>query len=265
MAMMINGKHIFNLLLTALILLSFAVPAYSAGDEDPLKIIKTTDSVAVPAPVGAPTVVASTAHPAMAKPCAEHKVYNKDPNTLPNVEGTRMPPPCGIEMSGAVTKTMQSEAFRSAYKVGAGDKLNITVYGEPSMSRTYLVNGTGDISFPLIGTVRVSGATIPEIERAIRGRLADGYFVNPSVSVEITEYRPFYIMGEVRRPGSYNYIDGMNILNAVAVGGGFTYRAKTKEIEILRETGTGEAKKIRVPPEATVLPGDIITVDERFF
>ena len=153
---------------------------------------------------------------------------------------------------------------RNAYRVGPGDRLEMTVYGEEALSKQYQVDGQGNISVPLIGVIPVEGLTPIEIEDLIAERLRDGYLVDPSVSIEITEYRPFYIMGEVRRPGSYNYIDGMNVLNAVAVGGGFTYRAKTKEIEVVRSAGDDNIT-VMLKPEDQIMPGDIIRIKERFF
>ncbi|MAQ71716.1 MAG: hypothetical protein CL565_05935 [Alphaproteobacteria bacterium] len=154
--------------------------------------------------------------------------------------------------------------IRNAYRVGPGDRLEMTVYGEDGLSKQYQVDGQGNISVPLIGVVSVEGLTPIEIEALVAERLRDGYLIDPSVTIEITEYRPFYIMGEVRRPGSYNYIDGMNVLNAVAVGGGFTYRAKTKEIEVVRSAGN-DSMTVTLKPEDQIMPGDIIRIKERFF
>ncbi len=119
------------------------------------------------------------------------------------------------------------------------------------------------ISVPLIGQVKVAGMTLRQAEELLVMALSNGYIVDPSVAIEIAEFRPFYIMGEVRRPGSYNFIDGMNVLNAVAISGGFTYRANTKNIEVIRSGADGNAMVIY--PTSQVMPGDIIRVKERFF
>ena len=107
-------------------------------------------------------------------------------------------------------------------------------------------------------------ATAAELEQRIRDKLTPDYLINPSVTVEIVRYRPFYIVGEVRQPGSYPFVSGMTVINAVALSGGFTYRARESRFRIDRRTGDGIAE-IRARPDTEVLPGDVISVDERFF
>ena len=152
---------------------------------------------------------------------------------------------------------------KMAYLIGPSDKLRVTVYGEKDISKVYQVDGLGMISVPLIGQVKVAGMTLRQAEDLLVIALSNGYIVDPSVAIEIAEFRPFYIMGEVRRPGSYNFIDGMNVLNAVAISGGFTYRANTKNIEVIRSGADGSVMVIY--PTSQVMPGDIIRVKERFF
>jgi len=150
------------------------------------------------------------------------------------------------------------------YLLGPEDRLKITVFGEKEMSKDYRVDSNGFISFPLIGDVMVKGLTASQTEDIIREKLKQGYLKKPSVSIELAESRPFYILGEVRRPGSYNYIPGMSVLKAVAISGGFTYRADREEIEVLR--GHSAPKDpILLAPKDTVKPGDVIYVQERFF
>ena len=110
----------------------------------------------------------------------------------------------------------------------------------------------------------VEGFTLRQSEEAIKSRLQEGYLKKPSVSIEILESRPFYILGEVRRPGSYNYIAGMNVLQAVAISGGFTYRANRNEVEVIRGN-KAPSVPIEIRPSESVKPGDIIFVKERFF
>ena len=149
-----------------------------------------------------------------------------------------------------------------AYRLGSGDKLRVGVFGEPDLSGEFDVTGNGNVSLPLIGQVKATGLTISEFEAAIRDKLTDGYLTNPKVTVEVLNYRPFYIMGEVDKPGEYPYTDGMTVLNAVAVAGGFTYRANDGQVYITR--GGGE-KAYQVGQSVRVLPGDIVRVPERFF
>lgn len=161
--------------------------------------------------------------------------------------------------------TSEPEAALNAYRVGADDELRITVYGEKELSKIYTVSGNGLISMPLIGGVEVEGLTISEVEDAIMAAFSDGYLINPSVSIEVSKYRPFYILGEVRSPGSYSFVSNMSVLNAVALAGGFTYRAERKHVELLR-TKNSEAQVTKDHPiQGSILPGDIILVKENFF
>jgi protein involved in polysaccharide export with SLBB domain len=150
------------------------------------------------------------------------------------------------------------------YRLGVGDKLRVIVFGEESLSGEFVVDGNGAVALPLIGGIQASGLTIREFEQAMRSAYADGYVRDPRVSVEIMTYRPFYILGEVRKPGEYSYRHGLTVISAVAAAEGFTYRANTSSVLIDRP---GHAEQLKVPASATspVLPGDVITVRERFF
>ncbi|MEM9469965.1 MAG: polysaccharide biosynthesis/export family protein [Pseudomonadota bacterium] len=150
------------------------------------------------------------------------------------------------------------------YTLGPEDRLKITVFGEPELTNDYRIGSDGKIAFPLIGDVRVEGLTLRQAEEVIKDKLKQGFLKKPSVSIELAESRPFYILGEVRRPGSYNYVAGMNVLQAVAISGGFTYRANRKDIEVLRGSAA-PADPIELSPLDDVNPGDIIYIKERFF
>lgn len=158
-----------------------------------------------------------------------------------------------------------------AYRIGSSDKINITVFGENDLSKDYVVNNIGYISFPLIGSIYAEGLTLKQLEERIREKLMDGYLKNPSISAQMAEFRPFYILGEVRVPGSYAFVSDMSVLNAVALSGGYTYRANQDVVEIMQggkpTQGKSDSRKVRrVNPEAyRVRPGDIILVKERFF
>lgn len=151
----------------------------------------------------------------------------------------------------------------SDYRLGTGDKLRLIVFGEPDLSGEFDVTGAGKVSLPLIGQVQASGMTLDQFEKEVADHLADGYLTNPKVSAEVLNYRPFYIIGEVDKPGQYPYTNGMTILNAVAVGGGYTYRADTDVVYITRGNGT----EVQYPANQAVrvLPGDVVRVPERFF
>lgn len=146
------------------------------------------------------------------------------------------------------------------YRLGPGDKLNIKVLGADDISGDYAVSDNGTISSPLIGDVKAAGLTRSQLEQAIAHKLAQGYIKNPQVSVTVNTYRPFYIFGEVTKPGEYPYASGMRVLNAVATAGGYTYRAQQGYVVVERN-----GQDYRAEPTATILPDDIVKVPERFF
>jgi polysaccharide export outer membrane protein len=149
------------------------------------------------------------------------------------------------------------------YRLGSGDKLRLIVFGETDLSGEFDVSGSGRVALPLIGQVEAEGLTLSELEAAVVAKLQDGYLNNPRVSVEVLNYRPFYIFGEVGSPGQYPYTSGMTVLNAVAVAGGYTYRANQEQVYITR----GEGAEVAYPASQAVkvLPGDVVRVSERFF
>lgn len=153
----------------------------------------------------------------------------------------------------------------SGYHLGSGDRVRITVYGQPELTGEYAIDGSGMLAFPLIGQVHAGGQSAGELEKTLVGRLQPDYLKNPSVSVEVLTYRPFYIVGEVRTPGSYPYVSGITVLNAVALAGGFTYRAREDDFYLMRGGANGHKTRLAAEPDTPVLPGDVITVRERYF
>jgi polysaccharide biosynthesis/export protein VpsN len=151
----------------------------------------------------------------------------------------------------------------SDYVLGTGDKLKITVFGETDLSGEFEVSSTGMVSMPLIGETKALGSTVSSLKSQIEKKLSDGYLKDPKVSMEVMNYRPFFIVGEVMKPGSYNYQNGLTVINAIALAGGYTYRADKDDIKLKR--GGQNAKEEKVKEEATVGPGDVVTVHERFF
>lgn len=165
-----------------------------------------------------------------------------------------------------VAQTQDQSALpldESDYEFGSGDLLRIIVFGHEDLSGEYRVSASGKISLPLVGDVKAKGLTPGELERAVIAKLQPDYLVNPRVAVEVLEARPFYILGEVNNPGGYPYVPGMTVLNAVALAGGFTYRADEDEAYIRR--GGPDAEEVEVDIRAPVQPGDIVRIDERFF
>jgi polysaccharide export outer membrane protein len=166
--------------------------------------------------------------------------------------------------ASAQNTTGQSAFTTQQYLLGPGDQLRMIVFGHDDLSGEFEIDGVGLVSLPLIGKIRAGGKTIAEAESAIIEALKPDYLKNPHVSLQILNYRPFYIIGEVRTPGSYPYVNGMTVLEAVAIAGGFTYRAKESRMKITRATDATRQKNLASPATA-VLPGDVIEVPERFF
>jgi protein involved in polysaccharide export with SLBB domain len=150
------------------------------------------------------------------------------------------------------------------YNLGPGDQVRVTVFGEADLSGEFKVGDDGDISLPLIGPIKAQGLTTAQLEQTMIERLTPDYVKNPNVSIQVMNYRPFFIIGEVNSPGSYPYVSGMTVLEAVALAGGFTYRAKTEQVYIKRSVG-GASDETLLPIETAVMPGDVIRVRERYF
>lgn len=155
-------------------------------------------------------------------------------------------------------------SFADSYKLGAADKLRITIFGEEDLSGEFEVDGTGILALPLIGNIQAGGKDVRTLEEDITQTYSNGYLVNPRVNVEVLNFRPFFILGEVKKPGSYPYVNGLTVLNAVALAEGFTHRARTDRVVIVRGKGK-EKEEIEAEEDHPVLPGDLIRVTERFF
>lgn len=170
----------------------------------------------------------------------------------------------GLMACGSTARTgVELGATVQDYHLGSGDRVRITVMDQPNLTGEYRVDGVGKIAFPLIGTVDARGLSPRELEEKITGRLKPDYLANPSVSVEVVNARPFYVLGEVKNPGSYPYVEGMTVLNAVAIAGGFTYRAREEDFYIAH--AASPSQKQTANPATRVTPGDVITVRERYF
>lgn len=154
----------------------------------------------------------------------------------------------------------------TVYRLAAGDKLSITVFGEESLSREYAITPQGDLAFPLLGDVPVADKTVGELQNTLRDKLAEGYVNDPRVTVEVLNYRPFYILGEVNKAGEFPYSDGLTVVQAVARAGGFTYRADRSKIFVTR-LGQNREEVYELGEGKTVFvsPGDTIRVGERYF
>ena len=174
----------------------------------------------------------------------------------------------GIALAGCERPRRQLRTLAPApdvlYRLGPGDRLRVTVFQEPDLSGEFAVNGAGRIAMPMIGGVPAQGLALQELEQRIEGELSRGFLRQPRVSVDVMNFRPFYILGEVNNPGSYSYVEGMTVLNAVALAGGFSYRARKGRTTITRENARGP-EEFRAYENSPVLPGDVIRVPQRFF
>ncbi len=146
-----------------------------------------------------------------------------------------------------------------SYQLGSGDKIRVIVFGEEDLGGEFQVDGNGRLSLPLIGELQAKGQTANSLEQEIAAKLADGYLQSPRVSVEISTYRPFYVIGEVNKPGEYPYVNGMSALNAIALAGGYTTRANEGPIYI-RRNGSLREEKLEADQMTRILPGDVIRV-----
>jgi polysaccharide export outer membrane protein len=151
------------------------------------------------------------------------------------------------------------------YKLGAGDKLRVITFGHEDLSAEFLVSDSGVIAFPLVGQVKAAGLTLDQFQTNLATALKNGGFVvNPNVSTEVIEYRPFYILGEVQKPGSYPYQAGLTALSAIATAGGLTYRANKRKL-FIRRAGTTTEVEIAVTAATPIFPGDTVRIGERVF
>jgi polysaccharide export outer membrane protein len=159
--------------------------------------------------------------------------------------------PAGLTGSGA------------PYLLDTGDRLRIFVYGQPNLSRIYVVDHAGKIAVPLIGNVTARGLTTDGLTREITRRLGAQYVRDPQVTVDLQQNRPFFILGEVRNAGQYPYVSGMTVETAVAIAGGYSERASTRSFRITRRVD-GLVEEFEAPAGYVLKPGDTVYVHERF-
>jgi polysaccharide export outer membrane protein len=150
------------------------------------------------------------------------------------------------------------------YSLNSGDKLRVLVFGQDNLSNIYTVDGSGKISMPLIGTVRAAGVSTAQLERDIGTRLREGFIREPHVSVEVEQYRPFFVLGEVTQSGQFPYVSGMTAQTAVAIAGGFSPRAERDRVEITRQVD-GRLVTGSAPVTYPLRPGDTVLIKERWF
>lgn len=172
------------------------------------------------------------------------------------------PVPQTTPMAASSTAVASVDAY--SYKMGADDKIRVIVFGEPDLSGEFVVNGQGTVALPLIGEVKAQGLTVSQLQEQYAAVLREGYLKDPRVSIEVLTFRPFYVLGEVSRPGEYPYVNGMTVMNAVARAQGFTYRANKKKVYI-KSADAPEERAVELTTTLTVQPGDTVRVAERYF
>ena len=150
------------------------------------------------------------------------------------------------------------------YRLGVADKIRMIVFNEPTLTGEYIVNSNGAVAVPLIGEVNAIGRTTSDLQTEIETRFRGGYLRDPHVSVEVLTFRPFYILGEVGKPGEYPYSSGLTVLNAVATAQGFTYRANSHYV-FIRSAGETRETRFNLTSTTPVQPGDTIRIGERYF
>jgi polysaccharide export outer membrane protein len=162
---------------------------------------------------------------------------------------------------GADLPVLPAADIGQIYKLGSGDEVRITTFGEKDLSGDFGVDDSGFVSLPLAGPVHAEGLTTRGLADEIGHTLrAKNLLADPNVVVEVVRYRPIFVLGEVQRPGPYPYQVRMSFLNAVAMAGGFTPRAVKSHATVVRGTEKG-----RIDQVGQIEPGDIITVEERNF
>ena len=166
-------------------------------------------------------------------------------------------------LSETEAKSLAAAASGPA-KLQPGDKITVYVYGEDKLSGEYQLNQSGQISLPLAGTIEAKGLTQSELEQALAKKFRSEYLKQPKVTVTIASLQPYYVMGEVEKPGEFAYKSGLNVLTALAIAGGPTYRASRSTVQIQRR-GETSMREYPISASVPILPGDVVKVPERYF
>jgi polysaccharide export outer membrane protein len=178
--------------------------------------------------------------------------------TVTGCGGVAAPPASSVELQAL------KAAAAAVQPLQPGEKIHVIVYGESSLTGEYLIDPSGFVSLPLAGTVKAEGLTPGQLGQQLATRFkGSNYLKSPQITVEVVEFRPFYILGEIQKPGAYPYIGGLNILSAFAIGGGRTYRAN-RSIVLIQHAGEKIMHEYDLDWPIPILPGDIIEVPRRY-
>lgn len=170
----------------------------------------------------------------------------------------------GNRQTASTAPADPAESAGSSYVLGPSDRVRLKVYGEQDITGEYEVDTNGYISVPLAGRVKAAGLTTRQLERSVASALSKGLLRDPRVNAEVAVYRPFFILGEVKRAGEYPYKSGLTVLDAVASAGGYTYRANERKV-VIRRAGSNLEETIALDAPVPVYPGDNIRIPERYF
>jgi protein involved in polysaccharide export with SLBB domain len=170
----------------------------------------------------------------------------------------------GVDATPELVTVVADQPNETDYRLGLSDRLRVTVYGEDDLSGAFQIDSAGFVRLPLIGEVHAAGLTARQLEAGIANILDGGYLEDARVAVEVTEYRPFFILGQVGKPGQYPCTNNMSALNAIALAGGFTQKAVESTIYV-RHAGEAEERAISIDQQTRIYPGDIVRVPETAF
>jgi len=171
---------------------------------------------------------------------------------------------CSVGTISEAEKQSLAAAATGPAKLQPGDKITVYVYGEDKLSGEYQLNQSGQISLPLAGTIEAKGLTQSELEQELAKKFRSEYLKHPKVTVTIASLQPYYVMGEVEKPGEFAYKSGLNVLTALAIAGGPTYRASRSTVQIQRR-GETSMREYPISASVPILPGDVVKVPERYF
>ncbi|MDE1938224.1 MAG: polysaccharide biosynthesis/export family protein [Alphaproteobacteria bacterium] len=247
------------------------IPRYAAeippGPDDSLTNQNTVPPVAAPT---TPVTVSQAPQPryaAQIPPSSDDARLDAPPPTnAPQTNNTSPPQSRYAAMIAppadeSVTVNGLRPSEDGGYRLGTGDTVRVTVFGETDLSGEFQIDSTGYVQLPLIGRVAAAGLSTYGLESHIASALTGGgYLLNPRVSVQVTTYRPFYIIGEVNKPGEYPYVNAMSVPNAIAMAGGFTDRAVESEV-IVRHQGQTKGEEVPADQSASIRPGDVVRVE----
>lgn len=164
--------------------------------------------------------------------------------------------------TGNVQANQFDQTKGATYRLGAGDKISIVVFGEAELSVNVVLNDRGTFTYPYLGELKIIDKTLQDVQQVITQGLSDGYLVDPKVSVTMDAFKEVYVGGEVAEGGNFAFKPGLTVDKAILLAGGFTERASRSRVYV---TSDGNPKRFRVPMDYVLKPGDVVTVQRRFF